>query len=159
MCKKIGTIHSHGNYFSCNCGLNAAYTETGFLEGENLPFSTIIDWDKWQKEQLTQIVNGGGGGEPICADDNQQLFLVQPVVGNSFIAEGTMYISRTEFHCAGMTFPLQQIKRFTVLGKMTLVFTLNDGAQYEIHSAFPRSPLKYLETMRILKLDQGILID
>jgi hypothetical protein len=158
ICKKIGTIHSHGNYFSCNCGLKAAYTEMGFLEGENLPFSTITDWDKWQKEQLTQIVNDADD-EPVCADDNQQLFLVQPVVGNSFIAEGKMYISRTEFYCAGMAFPLQQIKRFTVLGKMTLVFTLNDGTQYEIHSAFPRSPLKYLEIMRLLKQEQGILID
>ncbi|MDR0456802.1 MAG: 1-acyl-sn-glycerol-3-phosphate acyltransferase [Treponema sp.] len=157
-CKKTGTIHSHGNNFSCSCGLNAAYTEMGFLEGENLPFSTITDWDKWQKEHLTQMVNNAGD-EPICADDNQQLFLVQSAVGATFIAEGPMYINRTSFHCAGMAFPLQQIKRFTILGKMTLLFTLNDGTQYEIHSSFPRSPLKYLEIIRILKQKHGLFID
>jgi len=157
-CKKIGTIHSHGNHFSCDCGLNATYTERGLLEGEDLPFSTITDWDKWQRDYITQIVNDAGD-EPICTDDNQQLFLVQSAVGNTFIAEGTLYISRTEFHCAGMDFPLQQIKRFTVLGKMILLFTLDDGTQYEIRSPFPRSPLKYLEIMRALKRDQGLLID
>jgi len=157
-CKKIGTIHSQGNHFSCACGLKAEYTETGLLEGENLTFTTITDWDKWQKEYITQIVNGAGD-EPICADDNQQLFLVQSAVGNTFIAEGTMYISRTEFHCAGMSFPLPQIKRFTILGKMTLFFTLNDGSQYEVRSASPRSPLKYLEIMRTLRRDHGLFID
>jgi hypothetical protein len=157
-CKKIGTIHSQGNHFSCACGLKAEYTETGLLEGENLAFTTITDWDKWQKEALTQIVSDADN-EPICADDNQQLFLVQSSVGNTFIAEGTMYISRTEFHCAGMDFPLPQIKRFTILGKMTLFFTLNDGSQYEVRSAFPRSPLKYLEIMRTLRRDHGLFID
>jgi hypothetical protein len=157
-CKKIGTIHSQGNNFFCGCGLNAVYTEMGFLEGEDVPFSSITDWDIWQREYLTQIINDAGD-EPICADDNQQLFLVQSAVGNTFIAEGTMYISRTEFYCAGMAFPLQQIKRFTVLGKMTLLFTLTDGTQYEIRSAFPRSPLKYLEIMRRLKHDNGLFID
>jgi 1-acyl-sn-glycerol-3-phosphate acyltransferase len=157
-CKKIGTIHSQGNHFSCACGLKAEYTETGLLEGENLAFTTVTDWDKWQKEALTQIVSDADN-EPICADDNQQLFLVQSAVGNTFIAEGTMYISRTEFHCAGMDFPLPQIKRFTILGKMTLFFTLNDGSQYEVRSAFPRSPLKYLEIMRTLRRDHGLFID
>jgi len=157
-CKKIGTIHSHGNHFSCGCGLNAEYTEMGFLEGEDLPFSSITDWDKWQREYMTQIVNDAGN-EPICTDDNQQLFLVQSAVGHTFIAEGTMYISRTALNCAGMDFPLHQIKRFTVLGKMILLFTLIDGTQYEIRSAFPRSPLKYLEIMRILKRDNGLFID
>jgi len=157
-CKKIGTIHSQGNHFSCACGLNAEYTETGSLEGENLTFTTITDWDKWQSEYITQIV-GSAGDEPICSDDNQQLFLVQSAVGNTLIAEGTMYISRTEFHCAGMDFPLPQIKRFTILGKMTLFFTLNDGSQYEVRSVSPRSPLKYLEIMRTLKQDQGLFID
>jgi len=158
LCKKIGTIHSLGNHFYCGCGLNAVYTETGFLEGENLPFSSITEWDYWQREQLTHIVNNADD-EPVCSDVNQQLFLVQASVGNTFIAEGTMFISRTEFHCAGMAFPMQQIKRFTILGKMTLLFTLNDGTQYEIRSSFPRSPLKYMEIMRILKRDQGLFID
>jgi hypothetical protein len=150
------TIHSSGNNFFCNCGLNVIYTETGFLEGAQ--FSTITDWDKWQKEYLPYIVNNAGN-EPICADDHQQLFKVQPALDNTFIAEGPIHISREAFHCAGMVFPLQQIKRFTAIGKMTLLFALNDGTQYEVCSAFPRSPLKYLEIVRILKQNQGLSID
>ncbi|MDR0487341.1 MAG: 1-acyl-sn-glycerol-3-phosphate acyltransferase [Treponema sp.] len=147
-CKKTGTIHSKGNRFSCGCGLEAVYTETSFLEGA--PFSTITEWDRWQAEQLAQIVNSSGD-EIICADDNQRLFKVIPAKGSVFAAEGPMRISRTEFYCAGMVFPLREIKQFAIIGKMTLLFALNDGTQYEVHSAFPRSALKYLEVFRILR--------
>ena len=154
-CKKIGTIHSKGNRFSCSCGFNGVYAETGFLEGENLPFSTITEWDKWQKEQLELAVNNAGD-EVICGDDNQRLFMVHAASENSFVGEGPMLISRREFHCAGSIFPLQQIKQFAIVGKMTLLFALKDGTQYEVLSVFPRSALKYLEILNILRTDNGL---
>jgi len=157
-CKRIGTIRSRGNGFSCECGLSAVYTETGLLEGENLPYTTITAWDRWQNEHITHIA-AAAGSEPICSDENQQLFLVQSAVGTTFIAEGTMFVSRAELHCAGMSFPLTQIKRFTILGKMTLFFTLNDGSQYEVRSAAPRSPLKYIEIIRALRRHHGLPAD
>ena len=154
-CKKIGTIRSHGSRFFCACGLDARYTETCFLEGENLPFSTITEWDRWQFEHLTLMVNNSKD-EPICADDNQKLFVIN--AGNassggsrSFVGAGRMQISRTEFQCAGIALPLQKITRFAMVDKMTLTFALKDGTMYEICSDFPRSALKYLEIVRIVR--------
>jgi hypothetical protein len=150
LCKKIGTIHSKGDAFSCNCGLNARYTETGFLEGDKLPFSTITEWDRWQTEYTALVVNNADDG-PICADVNQALFKVNAALDAICVGKGPMSISRAEFHCAGQTFQLQEIKQFAIVDTMTLQFALKDGTQYEVQSPYPRSALCYHEIFRILR--------
>jgi len=148
-CKRIGTIRSKGDRFFCGCGLSARYMETGFLEGEALPFSTTTEWGKWQAEQLEMIVNKAGD-EPICTDDGQQLFEVRTAIDKVLVGEGAMWISREAFHCAGMTFPLQEITRLATVGQMTLLFARNNGTTYEVRSPTPRNALVYREIFRIL---------
>ena len=149
-CKKLGTIHSKGGSFSCGCGLSAEYTETGILKGKDLPFSTIAEWDEWQTAELAHVVNSAGDG-PICGDDNQKLYRVESAAGITLSGMGPMSIDRAELRCAGKVFPLQEIRRFAIVDKMTLSFALNDGTQYEIRSDEPRSALKYLEIYRVLR--------
>ena len=148
-CSKIGTIESNQNNFYCGCGLNGEYTETGFLKGDSLKFTTITEWDQWQTDELKNIINNAGN-EVICTDENQQLFEVQPAVCKTLIGEGSMHIDRTAFHCAGHVFQLDNITRFTVVGQQTLLFALIDGLTYEVRSSTPRSALKYREIFKIL---------
>lgn len=49
-CKQFGTIRTSGNDITCACGLHATYTETGRLEGGNLPFDNLADWNRFQKK-------------------------------------------------------------------------------------------------------------
>ncbi|MCL1906230.1 MAG: 1-acyl-sn-glycerol-3-phosphate acyltransferase [Clostridiales bacterium] len=149
-CQSIGTIHSRGDDFFCGCGLKATYTETGFLEGRGLPFSTIAAWNSWQVKRLADIVRDAGE-EPICGDEAQRLFKVQPTRSGDFMGEGELRMTAREFSCAGFVFPLEQITRLTIVDQMTLVFSLKDGTHYEIRSVSPRNALKYTEIMRILK--------
>lgn len=153
-CKRIGGIRSKGDRFFCECGLEAAYTETGFLEGRDLPFSTIEEWDSWQAEQLARNIEEAGD-EPICTDVGQRLFKVRTAAGNEPAGEGAMFIDKERFHCAGRSFPLRQIARFTVVGWMTLQFALTDGTSFEVKSAVPRSASKYKEIFRILNEKKG----
>jgi len=148
-CKRLGTIHSEGGRFFCECGFQGVYTETGLLEGESLPFSTMTDWGVWQISQLPEIIKNSGDG-PICSDDNQKLFEVNPAVDERLIGEGSLHICREGVQCAGFTFPLERITRIVVTGRMTLAFAVIDGAAYEIRSAIPRSALKYREIYRVL---------
>ena len=148
-CKKIGGIKSKGDRFYCKCGLEAVYTETGFLEGKDLPFSTIAEWDAWQAEQLAENIEEAGDA-PICSDEAQKLFRVRTAASNEPEGEGAMFIDKERFHCAGKSFPLMQIARFTVVGRMTLQFALTDGTSYEVKSAVPRSAVKYKEIFRII---------
>ena len=149
-CKKIGTIKSVGARFFCECGLDAVYTETGLLEGGTLPFSTITQWDRWQEGQLREIIENSGDG-PICADEAQQLYEINTAVSKTLAGEGLMSIDRNAFHCGEITFGLEQIAQFSVTGQMTLIFGLKNGTTYEVHSAVPRSALKYREIFKILR--------
>jgi len=148
-CKNLGTIRSEGDRFFCGCGLEGVYTETGFLEGESLPFSTTADWDEWQTEQLREIIANSGDG-PICSDECQQLYEVNPAVDKTLIGEGQLRINRENLECAGMTFPLGSITQVVVVGQMAIEFAVIDGATYEIRSKTPRSALKYREIFRLL---------
>ena len=148
-CNKFGTIKSEGNRFYCDCGLEGIYSTTGLLEGDSLPYSTVTDWDLWQTVQLDGIVRRVGY-EPICTDEDQQLFEVRPAFDKKLVGEGSMYIDRSVFHCAGINFPLDNIIRFAVVGQKVLLFGLKDGATYEVRSEAPRSALKYREIFKVL---------
>lgn len=55
-CKSIGTIQSKGNAFACTCGLHGRYLDTGYLEGETLPFDTLTAWCAWQRGELAAML-------------------------------------------------------------------------------------------------------
>jgi len=148
-CGRIGTFRSVGDRFFCDCGIQGTYTETGYLEGESLPFSTLTDWGKWQKEKLREIVQNTGDGV-ICISEGQRLFKVRTTVDKTLVGEGSMQISREAFICAGMTFPLGTLTRITVVGQMTLLFATDNGDTFEVRSETPRSALLYREVFRIL---------
>jgi hypothetical protein len=149
ICKQVGSIRSSENRFFCDCGLSGKYLLTGFLEGKDLPFSTITDWCQWQKSQHQTIIDSAGDG-PIFSDGYQKLYVVRSAMEDMLIGEGTMQISHTEFSCAKLTFSLDQINQFAIVGQMTLLFSVKDGTQYEIRSDFPRSAWKYLEIFELL---------
>ena len=148
-CGMIGTIHSKNNRFFCDCGLAGEYAESGLLKGGALPFSTVTQWDLWQAGQLAEIIKDAGD-KPICTDEGQQLFIVDPAVGKTPVGEGSMLIDRNAFHCAGNAFPLDQIEQIEIVGQRKLLFSVKGGAMYEVQSAAPRSALKYREAFWIL---------
>ena len=148
-CKKIGTLKSEGDRFYCGCGLSGVYTDTGYLEGDSLPFSTITEWDKWQTAELAEIIKNAGDKQ-ICADEDQLLFEIRPATGKTLVGEGPMSIDREAFYCAGSRFLLEDITRIVVAGQMLLLFGLKEGASYEVRSRTPRSALKYREIFRLL---------
>jgi hypothetical protein len=151
-CKKIGTIRSKGGGFSCGCGLSGVFKETGFLEGDKLPFPTILEWDRWQTEELAEVVRAVAAGVPICGDEGQSLYTVDMKSGNTFVGQGPMCITHDELRCAGRVFPLKSVTRLVVVDRMTLLFSLKDGAQYEVRSKkTPRSAQKYIEVFRVLR--------
>ena len=148
-CRKAGSIKSEGDRFYCDCGLGGIYTDMGYIEGDSLPFSTITEWDKWQAAELVEVVENIGD-KPICTDESQRLYKVDPGVSKTLVGEGAMYIDRETFHCAGKSFALDEIARFAVVGQMKLLVGLKDGTTYEVGSPTPRSALKYREIFRLL---------
>ncbi|HUX22751.1 MAG TPA: lysophospholipid acyltransferase family protein [Spirochaetia bacterium] len=80
-CESIGRLHSRGHRFHCEkCGYSVWYNDFGFLEprkGE-LRFSTVRDWNLWQKERLEEVVAvsaRGGGSETILSDHGLRMYV------------------------------------------------------------------------------------
>lgn len=148
-CGGLGTLRSEGDRFSCRCGLSGRYTEYGFLEGEDLPFDSVADWDDWQRERLAELAEAGGN-EPLLADDGQGLYEIDPCVSSTLVEEGRLQMGRQVLTLGSRSFPLAGIHELAISGKMTLTFS-HGGTQYEIISPHPRSAGKYLHFYHIVK--------
>ncbi|MDL2235775.1 1-acyl-sn-glycerol-3-phosphate acyltransferase [Christensenellaceae bacterium OttesenSCG-928-L17] len=149
-CKQIGTIKSYGSRFSCACGMQGVYTEYGFLEGELLPFTTMIQWDAWQMEELKRIVDAAGS-EPIFSSINQNLFMVEPGVRNRLLVNGTLQIYKDRICFEDYVFEFSEISDMAIYGRMTLVFSSKQGNQYEIKSSYPRSACVYYQIYLLMR--------
>lgn len=73
-CNSIGTLHSHGDDFTCtSCEYSVHYTLTGMLRANDgkLRFDTIRSWNLWQideyRRQLSQYLRNGEPG-PFLTD-------------------------------------------------------------------------------------------
>lgn len=53
-CRQIGTLHSEGNRFYCDCGYEAVYDVYGNLTDRQGNSSTVTELDKMQKELLKE---------------------------------------------------------------------------------------------------------
>ena len=56
-CGKIGTMHSHGNTLSCECGMTVTYDEYGMMHGGR--FDTFTEWYDWQREEYDKRIDAG----------------------------------------------------------------------------------------------------
>ncbi|MCL2366017.1 MAG: 1-acyl-sn-glycerol-3-phosphate acyltransferase [Oscillospiraceae bacterium] len=148
-CEGIGTLKSKGNQFYCDCGLAGLYTETGHLEGDDLPFSQTTDWGIWQSAHLASVIDNIDD-RPICSDTGQALYKVHHASGKVLVGKGDISINHDALHCCGMVFPLENIMKFAVVGQMTLLFAEKQGDMYEVRSQTFRSALKYKEIFRVL---------
>lgn len=149
-CKNIGTMHSKDNLLKCECGLEAIYTEYGYLEGTSLPFSTITQWDAWQTEELLQRAHCAGE-EPIVSDVEQSLLCVNPGVSSSLVAKDALKMFKDRLICGDIGFTFSEISDMAIYGQSTLIFTTDKGIHYEIKSDHPRSATKYLLLFHHLK--------
>ena len=143
VCKELGTLQSHGDTFECTaCGLAVRYTELGYLEGEGLPFRTILDWDRWQARQLQKRADEAGESS-IAEDDDIELAELTDDFDVIPVARGRLAVYRDRFECAGYTIRFSDLSGMAVNAGQTLIFTWN-GKHYNLQSGKVRNLRKYL---------------
>ena len=83
-CGGIGTLHGEGDTLVCSgCGLRARYTEYGFFEGEDAPFSNVRDWDAWQDAELSRrMERAAETRSDFFSDPEQTLLLIDQAHGS-----------------------------------------------------------------------------
>lgn len=151
-CDTMGSLVSRGDEFFCTvCGLKAAYTPQGCLEGENVPFHTVLDWDLWQMQELQGRALSGDG---IClaSDTDMELFEVAEDYTEMPEAHGRMALFRDHIEINGLCMPLSDISGMSVIGPQALIFTFR-GKSYTVRSRSVRNMRKYVTWYQILKAD------
>ena len=75
-CEKVGTMHSKGNYLTCDCGYQVEFGRDGFFHpsSKELVFDNVLDWDKWQKPLWKQMVLDAGENDLIFEEKNQIVY-------------------------------------------------------------------------------------
>lgn len=161
-CEGVATIGTSGDLLTCACGLSLRYNTLGRFEttdGGDLPFETILEWDHWQKNKLREIIldkQRRGNAAPILFDEEQTLYRVTKRESAEDLGTGrlSLFTDRLEFHPGGpdpLLFLFRQISAIAVHGRMSLVFSTENGDYYELRSKRPRSATKYMECYRLLK--------
>lgn len=146
-CERIGTLHSHGNEFFCDCGLRAKYDEYGYLTGA--PYATITEWDAWQHGKLVQIASNLGK-EAAFGDADVKLVCVHAGHKSEVVYAGAIAMYRGRIVCGDMVFAIDDISDMALYGHANITFTCGSG-HYEIVSGAPFCGRKYLELYNQLK--------
>ena len=162
-CRQLSTLTSRDDRLFCSCGFEVRFNEFGYFEytakNEQPPFTTILDWSKWQRNEsgaFAQKAMALDGNTPVFRDEDEELFQIARASHNTLLAKGTLCLYNNRVCLLGssggtMEFPFETIADMSVLTMKTIIFSTNEGKTFEIHSKKPRSALKYLEMFKAIK--------
>lgn len=159
-CRKIDRLHSRGDRFFCDCGLSMTLDEFGFFRGEELPFKTPLDWDKWQTGEMEKLAAALGddrqNDEPAFSDEGQTLNRREADHSLTSLATGTMALYRDRLTLGEHSFPLRELRGIGLIQRQGMVFSTAD-ADYAVTADKLRCVRKYQTLFEFLK--EGIKAD
>lgn len=157
-CHRFGTIETSGNDISCSCGLRATYNEYGRIVGQKLPFDTLRDWNRFQKEWLA--ANAGSlrdrTEEPIFSDNHFSVTKREAGVSSLISGDATlsMYGDRLEISFPGsrekLTYRLSDITGVGTFLAKSVYFNCGSSLRYQMVANHAVSVLKYYALWRVL---------
>ena len=148
-CHRIDTLHSRGDRFSCDCGLTMTLDEFGFFQGEDLPFKTPLDWDRWQTGEMEKLAEGLGD-EPAFSDEDQTLNRKEDDHSLTPLTTGPMALYRDRLTVGDRTFPLRDLRGIGLIQRQGMVFSTAEG-DFAITAERLRCVRKYQTLFEFLK--------
>ena len=144
-CQQIGSLRSKGDRLFCACGLDLCFTETGLFSPPQ-PFSTIADWEDWQRQALHSRVFPPGA--LLFSDSDMQLSLVLPDHEECRLGSGlALEQYEDRLVCGEQVFPLTEINSMAAVLSSLLLLSFR-GNYYQIRAEKDTNLRKYLEIWR-----------
>ena len=106
-CHGMATLKTVGDTVSCGCGLEARYTEYGFLEPAGRAgqaFGTVLEWDRWQKRALAQWLRDRleqVGGKPLLEEGGLRLYTCGRAGNQRLAGRGRLALRQDSFRFIG----------------------------------------------------------
>ena len=148
-CHRIDHLHSQGDRFYCDCGLSMTMDEYGFFQGEDLPFATPLEWDKWQTGEMEKLAQSLGD-EAAFSDEDQTLNRKEDDHSLTPLCTGTMALYRDRLIVGEYSFPLRDLRGIGLIQRQGMVFSTAD-ADYAITAGRLRCVRKYQTLFELLK--------
>lgn len=156
-CKKVGTLHSHGNNLKCDCGYEIEMKADGFFHdiGKGLHYDNVLDWDLWQREVWKDMLLSAKDDEVILSETQQKVKKVDGENEEILTENGVLnlYKDKVEFILGEgkepLTMEMSKLKQVSIANKDTILLC-DDKIFLDVGSATPRSPSKYVAAWRYL---------
>ena len=148
-CHRIDALHSQGDRFRCDCGLSMTLDEYGFFQGEDLPFQTPLEWDRWQTGEMEKLA-GTLGEEAAFFDEGQTLNRKEDDHSLTPLATGRMALYRDRLTVGEYVFPLKDLRGIGLIQRQGMVFSTADG-DFAITADKLRCVRKYQTLFEFLK--------
>ena len=148
-CHRIDTLHSQGDRFSCDCGLTMTLNEYGFFRGDDLPFPTPLDWDKWQTAEMAKLAETLGDG-PAFSDRDQTMNRKEDDHSLTPLTTGVMALFRDRLTIGDHVFPLRDLRGIGLIQRQGMVFSTADG-DFAVTAPKLRCVRKYQTLFEFLK--------
>ena len=128
--------------------MSVIFNLCGFFENGNndVPFSTVYEWDMWQEKALREMDFGEG---PIFSDEDQTLVRVMDDHREELAAKGTLILWPDRLEIGEFCVSLDDISQMALHGRETIVFS-SRGSNYEITTVKSRNGRKYVTVIGIL---------
>jgi hypothetical protein len=154
-CKKVGKLHSKGNFLKCDCGYKVELNENGFFTPvkKELVFDSILDWDKWQKEEWKKQVLAVEDGGLVFEEDKQIAYTVYKNKRTKVSDNATIKIftDRFEISYDDKTI-VMDIKKMKLVMSISIdaLILMNEEHYFYIKTQIPRASGKYVAAYRYL---------
>ncbi|MBQ3107854.1 MAG: 1-acyl-sn-glycerol-3-phosphate acyltransferase [Firmicutes bacterium] len=160
VCKETGTLRGTKDHFRCSCGLDVKLDSTGFFhkgaeDSPELPFNTVLAWDRWQTEYLKSLLPGSPDA-PFFADDDFRLDSIDGDHSMTHCETGLLALYPDRLTLGSRTFPLADLQELAIIHRKkreSLLFSCG-GTHYELSSESPASRSKYHTLFQLLKAQQ-----
>lgn len=143
-CGKIGTLHSEGNRFYCDCGFSAVYDVYGELTDGTGRKYTVTELDAMQLKALQERLRDYCGTEPLFSD---QVTMYEIGKDHTVLRteEGTLAAYSDRMECCGQQIPYDRIQGMAVYSRNSVIIhTEGVDGHIEIKSDKMFCALKYL---------------
>ncbi len=155
-CEKVGTLHSKGNYLTCDCGYQVEFGQDGFFHEsqKELVFDNVLDWDKWQKPLWKEMVLNAGDGELIFEENEQPVYTLVKRKKVEMADNATLRLYKDRFEIVlnekeTILLPIEKLKLVLNVSVESVMFF--DGEQFlYVKSKNPRAAAKYVAAWRYL---------
>ena len=155
-CEKVGTLHSKGNYLTCDCGYQVEFGQDGFFHQsqKELVFDNVLDWDKWQKPIWKEMVLKAGDGELIFEETEQPVYTLVKRKKVELSDNATLRLYKDRFEIVLneneiVILPIDKLKLVLNVSVESVMFF--DGERFlYVKSKNPRAAAKYVAAWRYL---------